>query len=73
MKAGKFFECGRTDHTGEYTVFGQVFKGLKASKYSCLRVNNSSDRAFNAKFIGEGSIDVGGPYRETIYEICKGK
>jgi hypothetical protein len=36
-----------------------------------MMVNNSTDRAWNSKFIGEGSIDVGGPYRETFFEICK--
>ena len=38
-----------------------------------MLVNNSTDRAWNSKFIGEGSIDVGGPYRETFFEMCKGK
>ena len=36
-----------------------------------MMVNNSTDRAWNSKFVGEGSIDVGGPYRETFFEMCK--
>jgi hypothetical protein len=71
MRAARFFESGKVDHTGEYTVFGQIFKPLYAKKFSPLMINNSTDRAWNSKFIGEGSIDVGGPYRETIHEICK--
>jgi len=71
MRAARFFESGKIDHTGEYTVFGQIFKPLYAKKFSPLMINNSTDRAWNSKFIGEGSIDVGGPYRECIHEICK--
>lgn len=36
-----------------------------------MLINNSNERAWNSKFVGEGSIDVGGPYRETFYEMCK--
>lgn len=71
MRAARFFESGKIDHTGEYTVFGQCYKFLFAKKYAPMMVNNSTDRAWNSKFIGEGSIDVGGPYRETFFEMCK--
>lgn len=71
LRAQRFFESGKIDHTGEYTVFGQVFKAIYSKKYYPMLVNNSTDRAWNSKFIGEGSIDVGGPYRETFHEMCK--
>jgi hypothetical protein len=71
LRALRFFDSGKVDHTGEYTVFGQCFKALQAKKYFPMLVNNSTDRAWNSKFIGEGSIDVGGPYRETFFEICR--
>jgi E3 ubiquitin-protein ligase HERC2 len=71
LRSLRFFDSGKCDHTGEYTVFGQCFKSLSAKKYFPMMVNNSTDRAWNSKFIGEGSIDVGGPYRETFFEMCR--
>ncbi len=71
LRALRFFDSGKVDHTGEYTVFGQCFKALSSKKYYPMMVNNSTDRAWNSKFIGEGSIDVGGPYRETFFEMCR--
>jgi len=59
------------DHTGEYTVFGQVYKVIYNKRYEPLMINNSTDRAWTSKFIGEGSIDAGGPYRETLNDLCK--
>jgi hypothetical protein len=33
LRSLRFFDSGKVDHTGEYTVFGQCFKALSAKKY----------------------------------------
>ena len=34
-------------------------------------LNNTDDMAFSTNFLGEGSIDVGGPYRERLTNIVR--
>ena len=51
------------------TIFGQVFhycEKLDGSKF----LLNKGDRLFNVNLIGENAIDVGGPYREIISNMC---
>jgi hypothetical protein len=41
------------------------------SKVKIFKILVQKDQnPFNVTFIGEASIDVGGPYRETISQIC---
>lgn len=69
MKSSKFILKGKFDHTGEFTVFGQVYQQVKKVGYNIFKV--AKDIApFNVDFIGEASIDVGGPYRDVISQIC---
>ncbi len=35
-----------------------------------FKQNNTDTKSFSAKFLGEGSIDAGGPYRETLTNLC---
>ncbi|CAI2362161.1 unnamed protein product [Moneuplotes crassus] len=58
------------DHNAEWTVFAKTMNMCKNKDYACLRVDKSNKSAWKAKFLGEGSIDEGGPYRETISNIC---
>ena len=37
----------------------------------CFRVNNVDSQIMKVEFKGEGSIDAGGPYRDTLTNICK--
>ena len=69
-KAQVFKDSGKTDHKGEYTVFGQIWRKLKESNYKSMKKNDSSSQAWCATLMGEGSIDAGGPYRETITNMC---
>lgn len=59
-------EAGDVDNKGEWTTFGVTMQALKQEKYDSLKVNSSDSKAWDAKFLGEGSQDAGGPYRETL-------
>ena len=69
MKASKFIQKGKPDHTAEYTVFGQLYQYFKNAGYGIFKVAKD-DNPFSVQFIGEASIDIGGPYREAISQIC---
>ena len=36
----------------------------------CFKQNSVDSQIFRVEFKGEGSIDAGGPYRETLTNIC---
>ena len=69
LKASKFIAKGKPDHTGEYTVFGQIFQHFKSEGYNCFKVAKDVN-PFTVQFVGEASVDVGGPYREAISQLC---
>jgi hypothetical protein len=45
---------------------------FKADKYDCFKKKGlrHDDRPFKVYFYGEGSIDDGGPLRETFDFVC---
>lgn len=47
----------------------QLIKKSENNK-KCFWVNSTDSRVFKVEFKGEGSIDAGGPYRDTITNIC---
>ena len=51
------------------TIFGQLFQNYKnvAGDHFVLEKN---DRLFHTELLGEGAIDAGGPYHETISFMC---
>ena len=53
---------GVVDHTGEVSVFGQVWRALKQDKFKSFKKNNPDSRCWKVSFLGEASIDAGGPY-----------
>lgn len=69
MKAAKGKENPAKDPDGECSVFGQLFKQLRVKKYQSFR-GSKKQQMFQVTFLGEGSIDVGGPYRECITQAC---
>lgn len=69
MRANKFIQKGKADHTGEFTVFGQIFQYFKNSGLSTFRCTKDTN-PFSVQFVGEAAIDVGGPYREAISQMC---
>ena len=60
---------GKVDNKGEWTTFGSIMKKLKDTNYESLRKSNSSNKAWKAWFVGEGSYDAGGPYRESLTNL----
>eukprot|EP00475_Leptophrys_vorax_P015607 TRINITY_DN2190_c0_g1_i1.p1 TRINITY_DN2190_c0_g1~~TRINITY_DN2190_c0_g1_i1.p1 ORF type:complete len:1987 (+),score=619.90 TRINITY_DN2190_c0_g1_i1:517-5961(+) len=57
------------DPNGLKSMVGQMFTALKSTSYEVLRgVENM--QLWNIDFEGEGSIDAGGPYRESITIAC---
>ena len=57
---------GKVDNKGEWTTFGTTMQALKSKNYESLNKPNSSYKSWKATFVGEGSIDAGGPYRESL-------
>jgi hypothetical protein len=57
---------GRLDNHGEWTTFGLLCRTFKERNFEYLRIPNSNSQAWRANMVGEGSIDQGGPYRESI-------
>ena len=71
-KAQAFADSGSVDHEGTHTIFGQIMQDIKKSQDNnkCFMINSSDSRIFSVEFRGEGSIDAGGPYRETLTNVC---
>ena len=71
-KANIFNDSGKVDTTGSFTVFGQVFSALESQGYGSLqnfRQTKLDAQPFKIKFVGERSIDVGGPFRDSLFNI----
>ena len=51
------------------TIFGQLFNYFKTYSGEEFRIRKNS-RFFRVDFQGEGAIDAGGPYHETISLMC---
>lgn len=48
------------------TVFGQIYTVVNPLEPRRLRIMGGEGRTWKANFIGEGSIDAGGPFRESL-------
>ena len=51
------------------TIFGQLFQNFKNTNGNQF-VLQKNERLFRAELLGEGAIDAGGPYHETISFMC---
>ncbi|CAI2387911.1 unnamed protein product [Moneuplotes crassus] len=60
---------GLVDERGRWTIFSTTMKKCRENGYRCMRVKDSKSKAWTARLVGRGSIDEGGPYRETINNI----
>lgn len=71
-KAAAFAETGAVDHEGVHSIFGQIMQSIKKSQSAreCFRMNTVDSQILKVEFKGEGSIDAGGPYRETLTNLC---
>ena len=67
-KVRKFVDKGVCDYNGESTMFGLMYQYLKNMSTDVFKKKEGGNNAkmFNAGFVGEASIDVGGPFREAL-------
>ena len=71
-KAQIFQDEGNVDHEGKHSIFGQIMQQMKRHgrlDLRCFRLKDVNSRAYRIDFIGENSIDVGGPYRDSIVNV----
>ena len=72
-KAMVFAEEGKIDHEGKYSIYGQIIQGMKAQGYASdlnnFRHRDVDGRIYRINFKGEGSIDAGGPFRDSLTNI----
>lgn len=69
LKASKSKENPSKDPLALKSLFGQLYSQLRLNKYELLRTKKHT-QAFSVNFLGEGSIDVGGPYRDALSSCC---
>lgn len=71
LRASRAREDPGSDPSGMRSLFGQLFKSLRKVKPTVWRQAKPNEQLWNVDFLGEGSIDVGGPYRESITLACQ--
>lgn len=71
LRAKTFEDNGKIDHEGKYTIYGQIIQQLKeeSSEMSNFRIKTTDEKCYSINFKGEGSIDAGGPFRESLTNI----
>lgn len=72
-KAMIFADSGQTDHMGDKTIFGQIFQQIKRHNpdFSNFAQKSTDHRCWKVAFRGEGSIDAGGPFRDSLVNISR--
>ena len=71
LKASRAREDPKTDPHGLRSMFGQLFHSLRNFNHKNWRKARPHEQLFSVDFLGEGSIDVGGPYRESFTLACQ--
>ena len=73
QKAQIFQEEGNIDHEGKQSIFGQIMQAFKVVDNTmyleAFRKKSVNDRAYRVDFLGEHSVDEGGPYRDSIVNV----
>lgn len=72
-KAFEFQEQGNIDHEGKYSIYGQTCTQLRemCPDMSNFRHSSVDERCYKIKFLGEGSIDAGGPFRDSLVNVVQ--
>jgi len=63
-RAAKHARNGGVDNEGRFSVVGQAFRQIHPMPSTTLRIA-AGNRLYTCIFMGERSIDAGGPYRES--------
>lgn len=72
-KANIFIDSGKVDTTGSFTVFGQIFSALEYKGYKSMspfRKLSLDSQPYKLTFLGEGGIDVGGLFRDSLVNMA---
>eukprot|EP00830_Metopus_es_P015538 TRINITY_DN4508_c0_g1_i2.p1 TRINITY_DN4508_c0_g1~~TRINITY_DN4508_c0_g1_i2.p1 ORF type:complete len:457 (-),score=89.63 TRINITY_DN4508_c0_g1_i2:14-1384(-) len=68
-KAFVFKASGMVDHSGEKTIFGQVWSAIKDKTQ--IFQKRAGNFPYHVHFQGEGGIDAGGLFRESVDQMCE--
>ena len=74
FKASQMAIEGKVDRGNGDTIFTQVFDAIEAAEkanYQKVFRVDTDYRIWRANFQGEGSYDIGGPYRESMENISR--
>ena len=69
LRAGRLREEGRLAAL-QGSVFHQIYVQMRSQPVATFRNLVADQQVWNVQFQGEGSIDVGGPYRESSSNLC---
>jgi len=61
-------EKGVVDTQGVSSIYGQIYRHMNKYANRSLR---HAERIYRVNFLGEGSIDGGGPYNEVMSNMCE--
>ena len=72
-KALVYADSGKIDHEGKYSLFGQIIQQLAQNRpdMSNFRIKSIDEKCYRVTFKGEGAIDAGGPFRESLTNIAE--
>lgn len=66
-KAARHRQRKEVDVEGQFSIFGQIYRSMVAVENKGYR---NSERVYKINYRGEASIDAGGPYNESMSNIC---
>ena len=69
--AQEFADSKKIDYEGKHSIFGQIISQLETQKknMSNFRIKGLNEKCYKINFKGEGSIDAGGPFRDSLTNI----
>lgn len=68
--AAHLADLRKTDFKLQYTLFAQAFNATKNMSPSVWRLS-AGEKAWKVSYVGLNSTDAGGPYRESLEEMCR--
>lgn len=66
-KAARYRNKKLVDVEGQFSIFGQIYRAMSAVSNMGYR---NTERIYKVNYRGEGSIDAGGPYNESLSNMC---
>ena len=66
-KAARYRLRKEVDSEGQFSIYGQIYRAMSAVGNNGYR---NAERIYKINYRGEASIDAGGPYNESMSNIC---